>query len=218
MTTVQVRDELDQTPATDDVEPAAAADATEANGQAPDAEATPRKPRRTRASVATAETNGKAHAPEEDEGPVDVLDRAECILKEINAEEAKLLARLDRIRATRRGLGYVEFTLEETAHAQLSARRARSAQETLPAIPAGRAPRARKSGGKRHRRSAEEIAKSVTAVVALVKKHKAGLRAEDIRTRVGLQAKEMPMVLKTAVAGRLLKSKGEKRATTYFAV
>ena len=54
-------------------------------------------------------------------------------------------------------------------------------------------------------------------VVALVKKHKEGLRAEQIRSELALVAKEMPRVLKEGLSSRRLKSKGQKRATTYFA-
>ncbi len=74
-----------------------------------------------------------------------------------------------------------------------------------------------RSNGRLHRRSPEEIAAAVNQVVALVKKHKEGLRAEQIRSELGLQAKEMPRILKDGVGKKALKSKGQKRATTYFA-
>jgi hypothetical protein len=67
------------------------------------------------------------------------------------------------------------------------------------------------------RRSPEEIAKALDEVVALLKKNKVGLRAEQIRERLGMQAKEMPRVLKEGFAKRKLKSRGQKRATTYTA-
>ena len=54
-------------------------------------------------------------------------------------------------------------------------------------------------------------------MVALVTKHKDGLRAEQIRVQLGMQAKELPRVMKEGVATKVLKSKGQKRATTYFA-
>ncbi len=75
--------------------------------------------------------------------------------------------------------------------------------------------RGRRAGLKR--RSPEEIAKALDAVVALVKKSKAGLRAEDIRQKLGLQSKEMPRILKEGLAKRKLRAKGQKRATTYTA-
>jgi hypothetical protein len=67
-----------------------------------------------------------------------------------------------------------------------------------------------------HRRSPEEIAKTLEQVVAAVNKAPEGLRAEQIRQELGLQAKEMPRILKEGLAKKLFKSKGQKRATTYF--
>jgi hypothetical protein len=78
--------------------------------------------------------------------------------------------------------------------------------------PAARA----KPAGRLRRRSADDIAKALDRVVALVKKNKEGLRAEQIRQQLGMQAKEMPRVLKDALAKKQLKSRGQKRATTYF--
>jgi hypothetical protein len=81
-------------------------------------------------------------------------------------------------------------------------------------------PAARKSSasaGRLQRRSPEDIAAALGQVVSLVKKHKEGLRAEQIRSELGLQAKEMPRILKEGLEKRALKSKGQKRATTYFA-
>jgi hypothetical protein len=74
-----------------------------------------------------------------------------------------------------------------------------------------------RSTGRLARRSPEQIAKTIEQVVALVKKHKAGLRAEQIRVELGLQAKEMPRILKEGLAAKKLSAKGQKRATTYFA-
>ncbi len=53
--------------------------------------------------------------------------------------------------------------------------------------------------------------------MALVKKNKAGLRAEHIRAELGLLQKEVPRVLKEGLATQALRSTGRKRATTYFA-
>ncbi len=54
-------------------------------------------------------------------------------------------------------------------------------------------------------------------VIGLVKKHKGGLRAEEIRANLGMLPKEMPRILKEGVATKKLSTKGQKRATTYFA-
>jgi hypothetical protein len=90
---------------------------------------------------------------------------------------------------------------------------ARGLRKPGPAV-AKASPRA---SGRLPRRSPEEIAKTIEQVVALVKKHKTGLRAEQIRMDLGLQAKEMPRVLKEGLSAKKLTAKGQKRATTYFA-
>jgi hypothetical protein len=67
------------------------------------------------------------------------------------------------------------------------------------------------------RRSAAEIAQVLDKIVLLVKTHKEGMRAEEIRSTLGMQLKEMPRILKQGIATKKLTSKGRKRATTYFA-
>lgn len=71
------------------------------------------------------------------------------------------------------------------------------------------------SSGRLKRRSREEIAKALDEVIALVKKHKGGLRAEQIRAQLKMDRKEMPRVLQEGLSTKKLKSKGQKRATTY---
>jgi uncharacterized protein YejL (UPF0352 family) len=95
-----------------------------------------------------------------------------------------------------------------------SARAAKSAVAEATAAPATRPPRA---GGRLPRRSAEEIEATLEKIVALLKKHKEGLRAEEIRKSLAMQAKEMPRILKEGLSTKKLTSKGQKRATTYFA-
>ena len=90
----------------------------------------------------------------------------------------------------------------------------RAASASGTAAPPGKA---RRSSGRLARRSPEQIAKALEAVVALVKKHKGGLRAEQIRAELGMQAKEMPRVLAEGLSKKKLKSRGRKRATTYTA-
>jgi DNA invertase Pin-like site-specific DNA recombinase len=74
-----------------------------------------------------------------------------------------------------------------------------------------------KKAGRLPRRSPEDIAKVLAQVVALVKSEKQGLRAEEIRAKLGVQRKEMPRVLKEGIARKQLKAKGQKRSTTYSA-
>ncbi|MDP8999927.1 MAG: hypothetical protein M3O46_07430 [Myxococcota bacterium] len=78
-------------------------------------------------------------------------------------------------------------------------------------------PSSRRAPGRLPRRSSEDIAKALAQVVALVKNHKQGLRAEQIRLELGMQAKEMPRVLQEGRSKRKLAIKGQKRATTYHA-
>jgi hypothetical protein len=73
-----------------------------------------------------------------------------------------------------------------------------------------------RSSGRLPRRSSEDIANQLERVVALVKSQRAGLRAEQIRARLGMQSKELPRILKEGLSKKALKSKGQKRATTYF--
>jgi hypothetical protein len=67
------------------------------------------------------------------------------------------------------------------------------------------------------RRSATDIAAVTDSIVALVKMHDKGLRAEQIRAELGIDKKEWARPLEAALASRKLRKKGEKRATTYFA-
>ncbi|MDP9033605.1 MAG: hypothetical protein M3O50_02270 [Myxococcota bacterium] len=84
--------------------------------------------------------------------------------------------------------------------------------ETVSAVSAS--PR---SAGRLHRRSTEEIAAALDQIVALLSTQKSGLRAEEIRVSLGMQAKELPRILKQGLAANQLRSTGQKRATTYFA-
>lgn len=85
--------------------------------------------------------------------------------------------------------------------------------------PRAAAPRAARasSSGRLPRRSAEDIAKVLEIVVSLLSSRKNGLRAEQIRTELSLQSKELPRILKEGLARKKLRAVGQKRATTYFA-
>jgi hypothetical protein len=97
-------------------------------------------------------------------------------------------------------------------------RAARSAPARKKASPAKTtAPAKKTSKGRLRRRSPADILKALGAVVELVKKNPKGLRAEQIRTQLKMEAKEMPRVLKEGLAKKTLKSKGQKRSTTYTA-
>jgi hypothetical protein len=84
------------------------------------------------------------------------------------------------------------------------------------AAPDGPARAAKRRGGRLPRRSAKDIEQVVEQIVTLLRQSPKGLRAEQIREKLNLQAKELPRPLKEALdSGRLGKS-GQKRATTYY--
>jgi hypothetical protein len=108
--------------------------------------------------------------------------------------------------------------LMEVAGSRGGARRGRGAGA---AAAAGAAPelagRRRGRGGRLGRRTADDIARMIDGIVEVVARNPEGLRAEQIREELGVEAKELPRPLADAIAaGRLTKS-GQKRATTYFA-
>ncbi len=82
----------------------------------------------------------------------------------------------------------------------------------------GGAPRSRRGrGGRLGRRSAGDISRMIELIVGALQKAGEGLRAEQIRETLGVEAKELPRPLAEAISsGRITKS-GQKRATTYFA-
>ena len=66
------------------------------------------------------------------------------------------------------------------------------------------------------RRSAGDITRMIQSIVDVLQKSASGLRAEQIRETLGVEAKELPRPLADAISsGRITKS-GQKRATTYF--
>jgi hypothetical protein len=77
------------------------------------------------------------------------------------------------------------------------------------------APRAK--AGRLARRSPADIARALATVVALVKRHPKGLRSEQIRAELKMRPNEMPRILGEGLAKKALKSRGQKRATTYTA-
>jgi hypothetical protein len=91
----------------------------------------------------------------------------------------------------------------------------RPSARSKPASTSG--PRSARKPGRLKRRSGADIAKALDQVIALVKTKKDGLRAEQIRAALKMQSKEMPRVLKEGLAKKKLRSKGQKRSTTYFA-
>jgi hypothetical protein len=77
--------------------------------------------------------------------------------------------------------------------------------------------KAKTKGGRLARRSPADIARALDAVVILVRKSKTGMRSEEIRKALKLDVREVPRVLKEGLSKKKLRSKGQKRATTYTA-
>jgi hypothetical protein len=86
-------------------------------------------------------------------------------------------------------------------------------QPGAPTSPAG----ARRRRGRLARRSAGDISQIVDSIVSLLERRPDGLRAEQIRAELGLEAKELPRPIAEALAGKRINKQGQKRATTYFA-
>ena len=82
-----------------------------------------------------------------------------------------------------------------------------------PGSPSG----ARRRRGRLARRSAGDISQIVDSIVSLLERRADGLRAEQIRAELGLEAKELPRPIAEALASKRINKQGQKRATTYFA-
>jgi hypothetical protein len=105
-------------------------------------------------------------------------------------------------------------SLEEILDGSGALRAAPRATRAAFAPRAARVPEAR--SGRLPRRSAEDIAKTLAIVVSLLGSRKNGLRAEQIRTELNMQAKELPRILKEGLDRKKIRAVGQKRATTYF--
>jgi hypothetical protein len=57
----------------------------------------------------------------------------------------------------------------------------------------------------------------IDEIATLLASHPEGLRAEQIRAALGVEAKELPRPLADALAAGRVTKTGQKRATTYFA-
>lgn len=99
------------------------------------------------------------------------------------------------------------------------ARRGRPAGRTAAPASVAATPKAsrRGRGGRLRRRSPDDIAQVIEQVVGLLRGNSAGLRAEEIRAKLGLSAAELPRPISEALAARQISKTGEKRATRYFA-
>ena len=72
---------------------------------------------------------------------------------------------------------------------------------------------AKRGGGRLVRRSQEDIDAIGVKVLDILGKD--GLRAEDIKTQLKLERKEIPRILKSLIGSRQVKKSGNKRMTVY---
>jgi len=73
-------------------------------------------------------------------------------------------------------------------------------------------------GGRSRRRSVDDVSEMVDRIVELLKGSSAtGLRAEQIRAALGVNAKDLPLPIAVALQGKRVRKRGHKRATVYFA-
>jgi len=113
-------------------------------------------------------------------------------------------------------------SLEEISGGASSPRTTSTKSTSAPSAARGRTPTpakppARARGERLHRRSEEELGAIGDKIIALLKTHPEGLRAEQIRAELAIEPKELPRPIKDLLAGKKIKAKGQKRATTYFA-
>jgi len=88
----------------------------------------------------------------------------------------------------------------------------------LPAEPVVAARRPAAPPGRLRRRSLEDVERALGEVVRLLESSRGGLRAEQIRSQLGLDRREIPRLLKQGLETKRLVAKGQKRATTYRVV
>ena len=71
-------------------------------------------------------------------------------------------------------------------------------------------------GGRLARQSDEDIAAVVESIVECIGNHPEGIRAEELRAELGIEKKELPKPMASALESGLIRKEGEKRATCYF--
>ncbi|MDB4938830.1 MAG: hypothetical protein JWP87_5802 [Labilithrix sp.] len=79
------------------------------------------------------------------------------------------------------------------------------------------AAKGRRRAGRLGRRSAGDITRMVESIVDALSKSATGMRAEQLRESLGVEAKELPRPLAEALSSGRVTKTGQKRATTYFA-
>lgn len=110
-----------------------------------------------------------------------------------------------------------EILAETGAQSAKRVRAPRVTAKARAAAPAKRVPTAKKRDGRLTRRSPEQIGDMVDRIVDLLAANPEGLRSEQIREMLGVDARELPRPLAEALDAKRVSKEGEKRATTYHA-
>lgn len=112
----------------------------------------------------------------------------------------------------------MEIVLSSPLEEIVGVKSGKSGSKATAALTPAETSKAPKKGkkGRLARRSEEDIAKVVASIVGLVNSKPNGLRAEQIKEKLGLEAKELPRPLADALASKQISKSGNKRATTYF--
>ena len=116
---------------------------------------------------------------------------------------------VDLVRAIQ-GASIVELQREVRG----TAKRERPSAESFSSRTGGR----RSKGARLRRRTSDDIAGALDRIVGALRAQQRGLRAEQIRSMLHMEAKELPRVLAEGLAEGKLRKEGQKRATTYFAM
>ena len=105
------------------------------------------------------------------------------------------------------------MTLDEIAAVRASA----GGPPVATAAPAAKAP---SKPAKRApvRRTPEDLDAAVKAIVGALRGAKGGLSSEQIQKALGMAAKDMPRPISKALAAKVIRKRGSKRATRYYAV
>jgi len=108
-----------------------------------------------------------------------------------------------------------EATLEEIVELKVAGTSTPSSKRATAPTASHKSVPARASSGRLARRSDEDVAKVVDRICALLAKAKDGLRAEVLREKLGVEAKELPRPIAQALKEKRITKSGNKRATTY---
>ena len=103
--------------------------------------------------------------------------------------------------------GLVDSTLD--ARVVVSAAKGRAGK-------AGKAAGSSGGSGKGGRRSPAETVALARKVAAFIARHPKGIRVEALGKAIGMKTAQLMLPIKKALAQKLIKRTGEKRATTYF--